>query len=164
MRLGLDLALRLLEAALPVGLRLFLDATRHRLRDLAGFREDLLALSARLADERTVLFEQPPRLVPGLVRLFDRPADSLAPLVDRLLDVTECESLEDVERDPEADDRPDHQAEANFDQWIRSEHQTRTRARSGPSRPKNTPAQEKGRPSHWIPVSSPRSSGWRATD
>src|SRR3954470_5034897 len=135
MRLGLDLALRLLEAALPVGLRLFLDAARHRLRDLAGFGEDLLALPTRLSDERAVLFEQPPRLVPRFVRLFDRPADSLAPLVARLLDVTEREFLEDVERDPEADDRPDHQAEATFDQWIRSEHQTRTYARIEPSRP-----------------------------
>src|SRR3954465_10454145 len=110
MRLGLDLALRLLEAALPVGLRLFLDAARHRLRDLAGFGEDLLPLPTRLSDDTAVPFEKPPapapppRRVPRFVRPVGRPADSLAPLVDRLLDVTERESLEDVERDPEADD------------------------------------------------------------
>src|SRR5919197_455556 len=33
-----------------------------------------------------------------------------------------------------------------------------------PSRPKNTTASVSAKPSHWIPWSSPRSSGWRATD
>ena len=70
-----------------------------------------------------------------LICLFVLKRYAFAPLVDRLLDVPERESLEDEERDPEADDRPDHQAEANLDQWIRSEHQTRTYARIEPSRP-----------------------------
>src|SRR6266496_999992 len=57
-RLGLDLALRLLEAPLPVSLGLVFDALLHRLADLTGLRENLLRLVARLADQLAVLFEQ----------------------------------------------------------------------------------------------------------
>src|SRR5882724_4186737 len=126
LRLGLDLPLGLLEATLAIGLRLFLDTSRHRLSDLARLRQDLLGLAARLADEGAVLFEESPCFAARLLRLFDRAADAVAPLVDDLLDRTERESLEDEERNPEADDGPDHQAESDFDQWIRGQHQTRT--------------------------------------
>src|SRR3954464_3659366 len=93
---------------------------------------------ARLADERPVLFEQLARFGACVVGLLDRQTDAVAPLVDRRLDPLERDALEDPERDGEADDGPDHQAEADLDQRIgRDEpvHQTRTYARIEPSRP-----------------------------
>src|SRR5438309_5501438 len=136
LRLGLDLPLRLLEATLAIGLRLFLDTARHRFRDLAGLGEDLLGLAAGLADEGAVLFEQSPRFFPRLLCLFDRAADALAPLVDDRLDPAEGDPLEEIERRRETDDRPDHQPEPDLDQWIRGDqHQTRTYARIEPRRP-----------------------------
>src|SRR5581483_8968805 len=72
LRLGLDLLADLLEPALPLALCLFLHPLLHRLARLPGLGEDLLGVSACLADQRAVLLEQPPRLVPGAVRLRER--------------------------------------------------------------------------------------------
>jgi hypothetical protein len=49
LRLGFDLALRLLEPPLPVGLGLVLDALTLRLGDTTGLGEDLLGLPACLS-------------------------------------------------------------------------------------------------------------------
>jgi hypothetical protein len=69
-----------------------------------------------------VLFEQLARLVACVVRLGDRLLDALAPLVDHLLDRAERVALEDDQDHEEADDRPDHQAGPDLDQWVRREH------------------------------------------
>src|ERR671937_3240943 len=81
-RLGLDLAPRLLEAALPVGLGLLLDPLALRVRDPARLGEDLLGLAACLADELAVLLEDLPRFGARLLGLLERPADAVAALVD----------------------------------------------------------------------------------
>ncbi len=138
MRLGFDLALGLLEPPLAVGLRLFLHALPLRVGDLPRLRQDLLGLPAGLADQRPVLLEELARLRARFLRLFERPADPVPPFVDGLLDSLERDPLQHPESDGEADDRPDHQAQADLDQRIRRDepvHQTRTYARIEPSRP-----------------------------
>src|SRR5215468_6904561 len=78
--LGRDLLPRLLEPALPLGLRLVAHALLHRLPRLARLGEDRLALAARLRDELLVLLEQSLRLVACVVCCLDRLLDVLAPL------------------------------------------------------------------------------------
>src|SRR5436190_2128700 len=135
LRLRLDLAARLVEPPLPVGLRLLLHALPLRVGDAARLRQDLLGVAARLADQRAVLLEQPPRLLACVLGLLDRLPDPLAAVVDHLLDRAERVALEDEERDQEADDRPDHQPRRDRDQRVGGKHQTRTYARIEPSRP-----------------------------
>src|SRR5262249_34680306 len=118
LRLGRDLAARLLEAPLPFGLGLLAHALLHRLARLARLREDPLRVAPRLADQRSVLLEQPPRLVARVVRLFDRAADVLAALVEDLLDRPERVALEHEERDQERNDRPDHQTRSDLDEGV----------------------------------------------
>src|SRR5439155_11060022 len=117
-RLRGDLAPRLLEPALALTLGLLAHPLLHRLPRLPGLAEDLLRLAPGLGHQRAVLLEQPPGLGAGVVRLFDRAADLLAALVDHLLDRTERIAPEHVERDQEADDRPDHQPRGDRDQRV----------------------------------------------
>jgi len=115
-RICVDLLPRLLEAPLAVGLGLVFRPLGLRVGDLACLREDARCLVAGLADQRLVLLEQRARLGTGGVSLFDRLADAVAALVDRLLDRAEREPLQDEERQPERDERPDHQAGDDLDQ------------------------------------------------
>jgi len=126
-RLGFDLALRLLESPLSVGLGLLLDPLLHRLTDLAGLAEDLLRLRPGLADQLAVLFEQLAGFVARLVGFLERAADALATLVDHLLDRAEGIPLEDEEDDQEADDRPDHQPRRDLDQGVAGEQSVHLR-------------------------------------
>src|SRR5581483_11008438 len=121
LRLGLDLPLRLLEPALTVGLGLLPDARLLGVRLLTGLGEDLLRLLLRLADELSVLLEQSARLLAGAVGLLDRLPDTLAAVVDRLLDRAERVPAQDEERDRERDQRPDHQAGDDLDQCVRGD-------------------------------------------
>jgi len=63
-----------------------------------------------------VLLEQGARLVAGVVGLADRLEDAVAAGVDRLLRRREDPLDEHEQRDPERDDRPDHQARDDLDQ------------------------------------------------
>src|SRR5207247_2316536 len=130
-----DLAPRLLEAALPFGLRLLAHSVLHRHRRLPRIGEDLLGVASRLVHELAVLLEQLAGLVACVLRIPDRAANLFAALVEHLLDRTERDALQRVERDEEADDRPDHQARRNRDERVSAEHQTSTYARIEPSRP-----------------------------
>jgi hypothetical protein len=109
-------ATRLFEPALTLDLRLLLHALDLRIGDLACVREDVSRISLRLGDELTVLLEELAGLLPGLVGLVDSRTNAIAPLVDRLLDRAESEPLEDEKRDPERDERPDHEPRDDFDQ------------------------------------------------
>ena len=91
LRLGVDLALRLLEPARALDLGLLLHALDLRVGDLARVREDVRRLALRVGDELPVLLEQLAGLVASLVRLVDGRANPVAPLVDRLLDRAERE-------------------------------------------------------------------------
>ena len=71
------------------------------------------------ADQLLVLLEQVARLGASIVGLLDGFPDAVTPFVDRLLDRAEGEPLEDEERDPEADERPDHQPRDDIDQAAR---------------------------------------------
>ena len=87
-------------------------------------------LRAGLREDRPVLLEQLAGLVAGVVCLLDRLADPVAALVDRLLDRAERVLPQDEERDPERDERPDHQAGDDLDQIVAT---TRLRGRSSTS-------------------------------
>ncbi len=131
LRLGLDLALGLLEPPLAVGLCLLLDPLALGVGDAPSLGEDLLGLALRLPDQGAVLLEQLASLVAGAVGLLDRHADLLAAVVDRLLDRAEGVLPEHEERDREGDQRPDHQAGNDLDQGVRgyeqcAEHQMST--------------------------------------
>ena len=52
------------------------------------------------------------------VGLVEGLPDPLAPLVDRVLDRAERVALQHVQRDQEADDRPDHQSGDDLDQRV----------------------------------------------
>src|SRR5215470_9938840 len=134
--LGRDLLARLLEPALPLGLRLFSHPGLHGFARLARLGEDRLGLTARLRDELLVLLQQLLRLVARLVGRLDGVPDRLLPVVDELLDGAERVALEHPERDQEADDRPDHQPRRDRDEWVGGDDQwTSTYARIDPSRP-----------------------------
>src|SRR5829696_1264259 len=136
--LGLDLLARVLDPALALGLELLAQAVALGVADAARLAEDLLGLPARVVHERAVLLEQPARLVAGAVGLLERLPDPLTPLVDEALDGAEREPLQHEERDPEADQGPDHQTHGDVDEGIRCERhsdQTRTKASSPPMRP-----------------------------
>src|SRR5262249_43552424 len=115
----LDLAPRLLEPALAILLGLDADALALGVGNAARFGKDLLGLRLRLADQLPVLLEQLPRLFAGPVRLGDRLLDALTACVDRLLDRAERVLAQHEVRDPEADDRPDHQPGCDLDERIR---------------------------------------------
>ena len=134
--LGSDLLARLLEPALPLGLGLVAHPLLHRLAGLARLGQDRLALATRLRDQLLVLLEQPLRLVARLSAASIDCRIASLPLVDQLLDRAERVALQHVERDQEADDRPDHQPRRDRDEWVRGEdHLTSTYARIEPSRP-----------------------------
>jgi hypothetical protein len=63
-----------------------------------------------------MLLEEPARLPPRAVRLLNRLLDPVTAFVDRALNRPEGEPLEHEERDPERDQRPDHQAGNDLDQ------------------------------------------------
>src|SRR5579884_418820 len=138
-----DLAPRLLEPPLPVGLGLLADALALRVGDAARLGQDLLGLRLRLAEQLAVLLEQVARLGARVVGLLDRLADPLAPLVDRLLDRPERPLLQDDEDDDEEGDRPDHQAGDDLRQGARRPHdearvrhpETSTKPRKPPTSP-----------------------------
>src|SRR5215471_13667098 len=117
-RLGRDLLPRLLEPALPFGLRLLAHPLLHRLPRLTRLGEDRFALSARLGDELLVLLEQPLRLVARVVRGLDRLLYRQAPLVEHVLKRPERELPQDEEDDEEEDDRPDHQPRNDLGEWA----------------------------------------------
>src|SRR5258706_2875299 len=81
-----DLATRLLEAALPFGLRLCAHALLHRPGRVASLGEDLLAVASRLVHQLAVLLEQLPGLLARGLRLLDRAANLLATVGEHLLD------------------------------------------------------------------------------
>ena len=124
-RLGLDLLRRIVEATLPVGLELVAHPLLLGLTDATRLREDLLRVPARLLHHRAVLLEQPPRFGTRVVGLLDCLPDPLAPGVDRLLDRTEDPFPEHEERDPEADQRPDHEAGDDLDERVGGEDRHR---------------------------------------
>jgi hypothetical protein len=100
----------------------------------------VLGLGLRLSDQATVLLEQPARLVAGVLGLVERLPNPVAALVDRLLDRAEGVPLEHEERDPERDQRPDHQPGDGLDEAVVGEGQhwatyTSTKARRPPIRP-----------------------------
>ena len=79
LRLRRDLAPRLLEPALAVGVRLLLDALALRLGDLPRLGEDRLGVASRLRRSAAlVLLEQPACLLARLVGLLDRSAGCCA--------------------------------------------------------------------------------------
>src|SRR5439155_23297034 len=127
-----DLAARLLETPLPLLLGFVAHTLLERLGSAPGLREDLLGVRAGLIHEGAVLLEQIAGLFACVLRLLDRAADLLAPLVEHLLDRAERVPLQHEERDEEADDRPDHQPRRDRDERVRCEHQTRTYARIEP--------------------------------
>ncbi len=136
----LDLALRLLETAKPVLLGLLAHALLLDVGDLARLGQDRLGLALRLADEPAVLLEQAVRLFAGTVGLVDRLPDAVAAIVDDLLDRPEGVTLQHDERDPERDERPDHQAWDDLDEGVGAEqHRTRPgRTRGGRRRSRRT--------------------------
>src|SRR5262249_36791924 len=117
--LGIDLALRVIEPTLPVGLCLLLYTSQLRFALVPRGRADVLRLVACLADQLAVLLEQLSRFRAGLVCLVERAADPLAPVVDQLLNRAERVLPEHEEGDQEADDRPDHQPRRDLDQGVR---------------------------------------------
>ena len=117
-RLGLDLPSRLLEPPLAVLLGLLADALAHRVRHAARLGEDLLGLAAGAGAQLAMLLQQLAGLVARALRLLERLTDPLAPLVDDLLHRPERVALEHEERDPERDQRPDHQAGDDLDQRV----------------------------------------------
>ncbi len=116
LRLGVDLALRLLEPASAFRLGLLLHARDLRVRDLACVREDVGRLALRIRDQLAVLLEKLARLVTRLVGLVHGRANAVAAVVDGLLDRPEREPPQDEERDREADQGPDHQTRDDLDQ------------------------------------------------
>src|SRR6266536_432407 len=126
-RLRSDLAPRVLEPPLPLGLGLLTHAQLHRLARAPGLGEYMLRVSARLVHEGAVLLEQLSRLGARVLSLLDRLADLLAAPVEHLLDRAERVALQHEQGDEEADDRPDHQPRRDRDERVRAEeHQTRT--------------------------------------
>ena len=117
-RLGLDLLACLLQPALPLDLRLVLRTLNLRIGNLPGLRQDLGRLRARLGQDGPVLLQQVTRLVASVVGFLDRLANPVATRVDRLLDRAERELPEHEERDPERDQRPDHEAGDDLDQVV----------------------------------------------
>src|SRR5829696_1540325 len=117
-RFRFDLLAGVLEPALPILLGLLADAFPHRVRDAAGLAEDVLRLATSTGAELAMLLEQPACLLAGPVGLLERAANPFPPLVDRLLDRSEREPPQDVEGDPEADERPDHEAGDDLDERI----------------------------------------------
>src|SRR6266545_5277666 len=88
-RLGFDLPLRLLEPALPVGLRLLSDALALGVGDAPRLGQDLLGVVARAADQRAMLLQETPGLRAAVVRLGECLPNALATLVDHRLDAAE---------------------------------------------------------------------------
>ena len=117
-----DLPGRLLEPARAVLLDLLAHALALRVGDLAGLAEDALGLALGVRDQLAVLLEQVACLLAGAVGLLDRLADAVAAVVDHLLDGPERVALEHPQADDERDDRPDHEARDDLDQWVRREH------------------------------------------
>jgi hypothetical protein len=115
-RLVLDVAPGLGEQLLALlhglGLRLVLDV----LARLARAGDDVLGLLARLAQAGAVLLEQLVGLLLGALRRVDRLLDRHAAPVQRLGDPRERELVQEVERDAEREQRPDHQPEARADE------------------------------------------------
>ena len=81
-----------------------------------GARDDVLGLLARLAQPRAVLLEQLVGLPLRPGRRVDRLLDRPGPPVERLRDPREDELVEDPQRCPEQEQRPDHEPEARAHQ------------------------------------------------
>src|SRR5215210_2207629 len=114
--LVLDVATGLREQLLALldGLRLGL--VLEVLTRLARAGDDVLGLLARLAQAGAVLLEQLVGLLLGALRGLDRFLDRHAAPVERLGDPRERELVQEVERDAEREQRPDHQPEARADE------------------------------------------------
>jgi hypothetical protein len=117
-RLELDLApgvgQHLLARGLGIRLRLVLDPVGR----LARAGDDVLGLLARLLQPLAVLVQQLVGLNAHALRVLDRLLDRKAPLVERLRDPRERQPAEDEQRDPERDQRPDHQPYVRADQEV----------------------------------------------
>jgi hypothetical protein len=98
----------LLAGALGRGLGLVLVGVSR----LARAGDDVVGLLTGLLQPRAVLLEELVGLALGLGGPLDRLVDGLAPLVQRLRDAREGELVEQEQRDPKSQQRPDHQPEA----------------------------------------------------
>src|SRR5215208_2312096 len=87
-----------------------------RLGRPAGAGDDVICLLAGLFQPGAVLGQDLVRLLPGALGLLDRLADQVGALVERLLDSREGDLAEHVHREPEDEQRPDHQPERWRDQ------------------------------------------------
>src|SRR5215211_2403037 len=115
-RLGVDVAAGGLHQLLPLLARLRAGTLALRVGILARPHDDVLGLLARLLQPRPVLLEQLVRLAPGALGGVDRVRDRLGAAVERLPDPREGDSVKQVERDAERDQRPDHEPHVGADE------------------------------------------------
>src|SRR5439155_764306 len=87
-----------------------------RIRRLAGPLDDVLGLLTRLAQALAVLGEQLIRLVTDAFGVVDRLLDGVLAAVERVGDPREGQLPQDVHRDAEQQQGPDHQPDAGRDQ------------------------------------------------